>query len=74
MAKIKKSFETVCDFMLRDQFPESCSRKLYVYLKLKPFKNLDEIAKGADLFAGECCGVVRCVNQVQRDNKSAMQS
>ena len=45
MANIEKSFEAVCDFMARDQFLESCRRELYVHLKPKPFKNLDEMAK-----------------------------
>ena len=44
MAKIENTFEAICDFMARDQFLESCSRELYVHLKPKTFKNLDEMA------------------------------
>ena len=51
MIKIENTFEAICDFMARDQFLESCSRELYVHLKPKTFKNLDEMAKEADLFA-----------------------
>ena len=39
MAKVEKSYETVCDFMARDQFLDSCSRELYVHLKPKTFKS-----------------------------------
>ena len=51
MAKIEESYEAVCDFFARDQFLDSCSRALYVHLKPKSFKNLEEMAKEADLFA-----------------------
>ena len=51
IARIENTFEAKCDFMARDQFLESCSRELYVHLKPKTFKNLDEMAKEADLFA-----------------------
>ena len=51
MAKIEESYEAVCDFFARDQFLDSCSRELYVHLKPKSFKNLEEMAKEADLFA-----------------------
>ena len=51
MAKVEKSFEAVCDFMVRDQFLEACSRELFVHLKPKAFENLDAMAKEADLFA-----------------------
>ena len=37
--------------MACDQFFESCNRKLYVHLKLKSLKNLDEMAREANLFA-----------------------
>ena len=35
-------------FFARDQFLDSCSRELYVHLKPKSFKNLEEMAKEAD--------------------------
>ena len=60
MAKEVKYFATVCDFMARDQFLESCCRELYVHLKPKAFENLDAMAKEAHLFAG---GVFSCVNK-----------
>ena len=63
MAKIEESYEAICDFMARDQFLESCNRELYVHLKPKTFKNLNEIAKEADLFAEARGGVQTCVNR-----------
>ena len=74
MAKVEKSFETVCDFMARDQFLEACSRELFVHLKSKAFENLEAMAKEADLFAEARGGVFSCVNKGQRDNKGAAQS
>ena len=44
MAKIEESYEAVCDFFARDQFLDSCSRELYVHLKPKSLKNLEEMA------------------------------
>ena len=73
MAKIEKSFDAVCDFMARDQFLESCSGELYVHWKPKPFKNLDEMAREADLFA-EARSAFSCVNKGQHDNKGTTQS
>ena len=40
---------------------------MYVHLKSKPFKNLDEMAREADLFAEARGGVFSCVNKRQRD-------
>ena len=74
MAKIEESYEAICDFMARDQFLESCNRELYVHLKPKTFKNLDEMAKEADLFAEARGGVHTCVNRGQRDNRGAAPS
>ena len=73
MAKIEESYEAVCDFFARDQFLDSCSRELYVHLKPKSFKNLQEMAKEADLFAEARGGVYTCVNKAQRDNKGGSQ-
>ena len=44
------------------------SRELYVHLKPKSFKNLEEMAKEADLFAEARGGVYTCVNKAQHDN------
>ena len=74
MAKIENTFEAICDYMARDQFLESCSRELYVHLKPKTFKNLDEMAKEADLFAETRGGVHTCTNKGQRDNRGAVQN
>ena len=59
----------MCDFSARDQFLESCNRELYVHLKSKTFKNLDEMATEADLFAEARGSVFSCVNKGQRDSK-----
>ena len=57
-------------FFARDRLVvESCSWKLYVHLKPKTFKNLEEMAKEADLFVGARGGVYTCVDKAQRDNK-----
>ena len=69
MTKVKKSYEAVCDFMARDQFLDLCSRELYVHLKSKTFKILDEMAREADLFAEGRGGVPSCVAKGQRENK-----
>ena len=74
MAKIENTFEAICDFMARDQFLELCSRELYVHLKPKTFKNLDEMAKEADLFAEARGGVHTFTNKGQRDNRGAAQN
>ena len=51
MAKIEELYEAVGDFFVRYQFLESCSRERSAHLKPKTFKNLEEMAKDADLFA-----------------------
>ena len=48
---------------------DSCSRKLYVHLTPKTFKNLDEMAREADLFAKARGYVSSCVAKGQRENK-----
>ena len=74
MAKVVKSFASVCNFMARDQFLDSCSRELYVHLKPKAFENLDAMTKEADLFAEARGGAFSCVNKRQKDNKGATHS
>ena len=59
--------------MARDQFLESCSRELYFHLKPKTVKNLDEMAKEADLFDEARGGVHTCTNKGQRDNRGTAQ-
>ena len=49
MAKVEESYEAVCDYFARDKLLDSCSRELYVHLKPKTFKNLEEMAKEADI-------------------------
>ena len=69
MAKIENTFEAICNFMACDHFLESCSRELYVHLKPKTFKNLDEMAKEADLFAEARGDVHTCTNKGQRETR-----
>ena len=73
MANIENTFDAICNFIARDQFLESCSRELYVHLKPKTFKNLDEMANEADLFAEVRGGVHMCTNNGQRDNRGVAQ-
>ena len=54
-----------------DQFLESCSRDLYVHLKPKLFKNLDEMAREADLFEEVRGGALTCINKEKRDRDAA---
>ena len=70
MAKVKKTYEAICDFLARDQFLDCCSRELYLYLKPKLFKILEELAHEADLFADAQGGVPRCVSKGQRETRS----
>ena len=58
--------------MARDHFLESCDREIYIHLKPMSFKNLDEMAREAHLFAEERGGVSSCVAKGQCDNKYSM--
>ena len=62
LARVEQTYEAVCDFLARDQFLDCCSHELYLYLKPKPFKAIDELAHEADLFA-DAKGVFPCVFQ-----------
>ena len=66
---MRKPYKAVCDFIARDQFLESCNRELYVHLNPKAFKNLDEMAREADLFAEARGGVSSCVAKEQREKR-----
>ena len=72
LAKVKKTYEAVCDFLARDQFLDCCSHELYLYLKPKPFKVLGELANEADLFADAKGGVPLCIKG-QRESKGVGQ-
>ena len=71
MAKVEKTYEAVCGFMASNQFLESCNRELYVSRKPKKFKNLDEMAREADLFAEARGGVSSCVAKGQPENRDS---
>ena len=71
MAKVEKTYEAACDFMARDQILESYKRKLYIHLKPKKFKNLDEMAREADFFAEIRGGVSSCGAKRQRENRDS---
>ena len=74
MAMIEESYESVCDFFsLEISFSNSYSREMYVHLKPKSFKSLEEMAKEEDLFAEARGGVYTCVNKAQRDKKGGSQ-
>ena len=74
LAKVEKTYEAVCDFLARDQFLDCCSHELYLYLKPKPFKAIDELAHEADLFADAKGGVPLCVSKGQRESKGVDQA
>ena len=54
-------------FYACDQFLESCNRELYVHLKPKTFKNLDEMARETDLFAEARGGISSCIAKGQHE-------
>ena len=74
LAKVEKTYEAVCDFLARDQFLDCCSHELYLYLKPKPFKAIDELAHEADLFADAKGGVPLCVSKGHRESKGVDQA
>ena len=69
LAKVEKTYEAVCDFLAPDQFLDCCSHELYLYLKPKPFKAIDELVHEADLFADAKGSVSMCIAKGQRENK-----
>ena len=69
LAKVEKTYEAVCDFLARDQFLDCCSHELYLYLKPKPFKAIDELAHEADLFADAKGGVPLCITKGRQESK-----
>ena len=69
LAKVEKTYEAVCDFLARDQFLDCCSHELYLYLKPKPFKAIDELAHEADLFFDAKGGVLLCITKGRQESK-----
>ena len=69
LAKVEKTYEAVCDFFARDQFLDCCSHELYLYLKPKPFKAIEELAHEADLFADAKGGVPLCITKGRQESK-----
>ena len=74
LAKVEKTYEAVCDFLARDQFLDCCSHELYLYLKPKPFKAIDELAHEADLFADAKGGVPLCISKGQHKSRGEDQA
>ena len=74
LAKVEKTYEAVCDFLARDQFLDCCSHELYLYLKPKPFKAIDELAHEADLFADAKGGVPLCISKGKHESKCVDQA
>ena len=74
LAKVEKTYEAVCDFLARDQFLDCCSHELYLYLKPKPFKAIDELAREADLFADAKGGVPLCISKGQHKSRGVDQA
>ena len=69
LAMVEKTYEAVCDFLARDQFLDCCSHELYLYLKPKPFKAIEELAHEADLFADAKGGVPLCITKGRQESK-----
>ena len=74
LAKVEKTYEAVCDFLARDQFLDCCSHELYLYLKPKPFKAIDELAHEADLFADAKGDVSLCISKGQHKSRGVDQA
>ena len=74
LVKVEKTYEAVCDFLARDQFLDCCSHELYLYLKPKPFKAIDELAHEADLFADAKGGVPLCISKGQHKSRGVDQA
>ena len=74
LAKVEKTYEAVCDFLARDQFLDCCSHELYLYLKPKPFKAIDELAHEADMFADAKGGVPLCISKGKHESKCVDQA
>ena len=74
LAKVEKTYEAVCDFLARDQFLDCCSHELYLYLKPKTFKAIDELAHEADLFADAKGGVPLCISKWQHKSRGVDQA
>ena len=74
LAKVEKTYKAVCDFLARDQFLDCCSHELYLYLKPKPFKAIDELAHEADLFADAKGGVPLCISKGQHKSRGVDQA
>ena len=74
LAKVEKTYEAVCDFLARDQFLDCCNHELYLYLKPKPIKAIDELAHEADLFADAKGGVPLCITKGQHESKRVDQA
>ena len=74
LAKVEKTYEAVCDFLARDQFLDCCSHELYLYLKPKPFKAIDELAHEADLFADAKGVVPLCISKGQHKSRGVDQA
>ena len=74
LAKVEKTYEAVCDFLAQDQFLDCCSHELYLYLKPKTFKAIDELAHEADLFADAKGSVSMCISKGQRESKGVDQA
>ena len=74
LAKVEKTYEAVCDFLARDQFLDCCSHELYLYLKPKPFKAINELAHEADLFADAKGGVPLCISKGQHKSRGVDQA
>ena len=74
LAKVEKTYEAVCDFLARDQFLDCCSHELYLYLKPKTFKAIDELAHEADLFADAKGVVPLCISKGQHKSRGVDQA
>jgi hypothetical protein len=50
MAKINQSYDAVLDFMVKEQYLDTCPKDLAVFLKERGIKDVDELARIAEQY------------------------
>ena len=67
LSKVDKTYESLLDFVLRDQLLEVCNKELFQYLRSKKVASSREMADEADLYATVRGGPRNVSNRSNRD-------
>ena len=70
MASVGKTYQELCDFLIRDQMLDICNRDLYLFLKQKGTQPAVQSAKEADLYAEPRGGTKFVLRGDRRDNRT----